>query len=838
MEVSLRQPPEPGGAAVPPTTSSRHPEVPSPLSGLWLDLRSAARSLLLSPTLSLIAVAVLALGIGATTGIFSLLDAVLLEPLPYRDAERLGVVRVDAFGRTGVPVITDSNVIDFSEGANTLDAVEVFAPMKLMMDTPTSSRLVTATAVTPGMLDLLGTAVLHGRAFEETGDAPQTGPGNVILSYELWHDHFDGDLSVVGSTIELSEQPVQVVGILPHGFRLLIRPGLREHSDLWTVRPRATERAILFRRQALVRLAKGETFERASAELNAIATRSRELDLELQPEGTATYEVLPLERSLAQEVRPALVGVFLAGVFLLLLVCANLAHLLLVRGLHRQGDWALRRALGASRWRLIRPGLAESFLLAAFGGVIGLALAWLLCRSLPLVPALDVPRLASVRIDREALLFCSLATSAAALLSGLLPSLAASRWGASWLRERTVLGSGRNSRTAVFLVAGQIAITIILLVASGALARSLGNLHDVPLGFDPENVLAFDFSVNRELREDAAARLRFNRELLEWLEARPDVEAASLTNALPFAGRRNLASYATDAVTEATFGELTASFHRVLPRYFETMGMTLVAGRDFDRTDTDNAAHVAVVGESLARSAWPDRSALGQSLLIEFAAENGTERRPAEVIGVVSDVRETDLRSTELPQVYLPYWPTSYAQDFVVRSEIPPLEMARSIDTQLRTYGEGLVVDDRKPLSSTVHEASAEIRLALLLLAGFALMALVVSCLGLYGALSYRVDRRRTEIGLRLALGATRRGILASTVLEGMGLAGLGVVVGLFVSFGALRGISAFLFGVTPNDPRTLAVVVPLLLGAAMLACLSPARSATRVSPTEALRSD
>ena len=822
--------------AEPPTRRSRV----SSLGDVLGDLKTAGRSLWRAPALTSAAVLVLATGIGSITAIFSILDSVVLEPLPYQQPERLGIVTVDAFGGTGFPIVTDSNLIDFSESATTLESVESFALMKLLLEADERTHLVTVTSATPGLLRLLGVRVAHGRDFRESGDAPESGPGNVILSHRLWSNLFDADPDLVGTTVRVSDQEVQVVGVLPADFKLLVRPGVREESDLLIARPRPTERGILFGRRALVRVADSASFDSATTELEALAIRGREIDRAqgLHQEGEASYNVVPLHESLVGEARPALLGVLVAGALVLILVCASVAHLLLLRGLHRQADWALRTALGASRARLLRHGLAESLVLAVLGGGLGLGVTWLILPLAVHLPGIELPRLDQLAISHRALLFCLVATTLAALASGLAPALSTTRAASRWLHERTGSSSPESSRTSSLLVGGQIAFAVVLLVTAGALVESLGRLHDVPLGFDSEHLIAFDFSLNQELARDPAARLRFNREFLDWLRARPDIEAASLTNVLPFVGGRNLASYSTNETTEASFGELTASFHRILPGYFETLGIPLIEGRDFDRQDTDQGAYTAIVSSSLARSGWPDESAVGNQLLIEFAADNGTERRPAEIVGVVGDIRETDLSSSPLPQVYLPYWPTTWAQDFVVRSRADPDDLARAFDDELRSLGPGLVLDDHQPLANAVRATTAKLRLALVLISTFAAAALLISCLSLYGALASTVRRRTADIGVRMVLGASGSSVLGNVIGRGLRIVAIGAGLGVISALAVARSFQSQFEGVELGSLSILAWASLLVTAAALLACTVPAYRAISIAPSEALRSE
>ena len=799
------------------------------LAAVVHELRFAARGLLRQRALSLVSILVLALGIGVTTAVYSVIHAVLLAPLPHADSERLGIVRIDALAQQGLPRISNSNVLDFAS-ASTLAGLELFDPGKEALEIGGELTLETAIWVSAGLPALLGAEVVQGRDFEAADGEAR----NVLISHQLFERRWGGDPGAVGAPVTVGDRPAQVVGVLAPGFRFHSERGRSERRDLWIASPRPSSRGTVFTRRALVRLAPGATFDQASLELDAIAARSRALDGARDDEA-ARYEVVPLAEHLAEPYRRSLLALLVAGACVLALVSANVAGLLVVRSLSRREEWALRAALGAPRARIVGAALAEGLVLALAGGALAVAIAAVVVRALRDGDQIALPRLETAGVDGPILFFALAVTSLAGLLAGVLPALASSH--ASLAAGRRTMGAGRGP--ARWLVIAQIAIALTLLAGAGALLRTVVNLQRVDLGFDPHGLVTFDFSTPRELVQDDEARLRLVSRVIEAVEALPAVRSASVTNLVPLASGLNLASWSWDEESERSFGALTGSFHRALPGYFATIGTPLLAGRDFTPADTENHSHVVIVSESLARLAWGVERAVGESILIEFGTgDGGTERRNAQVIGVVPEVREVDLHSEQLPQAWLPYWPASFALDFVVRVDPPATDLREPIAAALAEIDPRLVLDDYWPLAVHVARATAERRIALALVALFAAIALAVAALGLYGALAHRVRAQRSEIGLRLALGASRAGVARRVVAQAMAMVSAGLLLGAAASWSLLRIYRSQLYRVDPGDPITYLAVIGLLLLVALAAAALPAAKAARVEPAETLRAE
>ena len=809
--------------------------VPRALSESARLLRMAARSLWRTRSVAASSIALLTLGLGAAVSLFSVFHAVILADLPYPGVERLGIVRTNALGRLGMPRVSASNVLDFRSSASSISEVQLASFPKLSIGKDTDFGLVRVASIGAGLPRMLGVEPATGRLFEQQ-DVPTEGVGNVLLTHALWMSRFAGDQKIVGKTIYLSEQQVEVVGVLKPGQQLWLGPDQPADVALWTVRRPISNRGAVLSYSSYVRLAEGATFDEASAEIQALADRG---SLEDQLEGErALYEVTPLMNHLVEDSRPSLSLLLAAAVFVLFLACVNVAGLLSARALSQREEWAVRAALGASRLRLLLSGLAEGVVVAIVSGVLGTVLALALLRVAARSSMIDLPRAESVSISPFVLLFALAATLLTALLAGVLPA-----WRAGRLAEGVGVDQSRGGISGAVaggtaLVVAQVALALLMLAGTGALLRTVAELQRVELGYDADRIVAFDFSLSRKFASSGARRMELNRSVVRRLEELPEVETVSIINRLPM-GRPNLASYSFDTVSRRSFGELTGSFHRIFPRYFETMGITLLDGRGFNETDMESPNAAVIVSQSLAESAWPDGSAVGKYLTIEFATPSGgTEPGDARVVGVVGDIREIDLHSVQPPQAYLAYGESSWAQDFVVRTTVPASALVPKIDRLLAEFGPGLVVDDATAFSKTVWDLTRDHRLAINLTGGFSVLALLIASLGIYAAMAHRVATRTREIGLRMAMGADRDHLLRWVMKRGLGITGIGIGLGLGLSAGLLRLLDSFVFGVSSRDPATLSGVAGVLLLAATVACWLPAKRATRVDPVVALGAD
>jgi putative ABC transport system permease protein len=799
------------------------------------DVRFALRTLRRAPGSTALIVLTLALGIGATTAIFSVVHAVVLRPLPYPDAGRLGVVRFDGQGIQDMAAVTPSNVLDFEEQSRTLDALALFASFDATLTLEDGAMEYVPTAfVTPDLPRLLGITPRPGRHLDALLDVRDEGLGNVLMSEELWQRHFGADAGIVGREIVVNDRRLVVAGIVPRGARLLV--GGRDRVDLWSARPPVRERGNVFSLPVLVRLAPGATFAEASAELDAVAERNRLRDFQ-DEDGRGTYSVVPLHENLVGGVRPALFVLLGAVGFVLLLACANVANLLLVRARGRRHEWAVRRALGAGRGRLVRLGLTESLVLAVLGGALGVVLAGWAVRLLPWLSPDDLPRAADVGVSAPVLVFAAALSVLTDLLFGLLPA-----WRSSSVRVHDALREGgrggpERGRLSRVLVAGELAVALTLVVGAGLMLRTFVNLHRVDLGFDPAGLLTFQVPLSYELSRSEQGRLDFGRRLVERLGTLPGVESASLTNIVPLSGGYNSASWAYDDASAAAFGELSALLRRSWPGYFETVGLPILEGRDFEPGDTANDRYVLIVSQAMARRAWPGESPIGKRVLIDFQTPSGmTELCWTEVVGLVPSTRERTLHGDEPPQAYLPYWSTRFGGNVVLRAAGDPLDLVPAIREAAAELGSGRPIRNVRTIAGYVAEATRETRFVLSTIGVFSGFAVFLAALGVYGVMSQLVSQRRREIGLRMALGARRRDVLRMVLGQGLVLALAGLAAGLAGALALTRVLEGFLFGVTTSDPATFVAVAAFLLLAASAACLLPAARASRVEPATALR--
>jgi putative ABC transport system permease protein len=686
---------------------------------------------------------------------------------------------------------------------------------------------------------MLAIEVVRGRLPEAmTGDVATDAPTEGMISEELWERHFAADPEMIGREIEVAGNNVVIVGIARRGTRFLVHPeGERERIDVWLPRPAITQRGNTFGRRALVRVADGFTFASASAEINEIAERNRGRDFGNE-DGRGTYAVVALHDRLVQGVRPILYLLLGAVGFVLLLVCVNVANLLLVRSLQRRQEWAIRGALGATRARILRLGLTEGLVLAVFGGALGTAVAAGCLRLLPLIMPGTLPRGTEIGINSAVLLFAAATSVVTAILFGLVPAWNASRVDLQdSLKEgaRTVTeGGGRLSRA---LITAQFAFAMVLVIGAGLMLRTVVNLNNVDVGFEVDGLLTFEVLLPAQMWEEPALRLQFYREASDRLEALPGVESASWTNIVPLSGGFNTASWAYDDETVERFGELTAYFRRATPGYFRTLGMPILAGRDFNADDVDNDRYVLIVSQRMADLAWPGESPLGKFVKIDFATPSGmTELRDTEVVGVVPSSREVTLSGDEPPTAYLPAWSTRAVNRAMVRTAGEPTELIPVVRELVRELGIRRPLDNVRAVRRNIDDATEDSRFVLTLTGGFSALAVLLAALGIYGVVSHLVGQRQHEIGVRMALGAQRASVRAMVMRQGLAVVAGGVGLGTLLAWGVTRLIGSLLYDVSPTDPVTFAAVVGLLFAVAALACLLPAARATRVEPVTALR--
>ncbi|AHG93762.1 permease (plasmid) [Gemmatirosa kalamazoonensis] len=810
------------------------------LTMLATDLRHAARRLRRAPAFALLSGLTLALGIGATTAVFSVAYSALLRPLPFPDAGRL----VDAaeFKRGTPMTVSPSNFADWQRTSRTMDlAASGTGTGALTSDGP--AEQLAMSYVTAGFFSVMGVKPELGRAFN-AAETAYHGPKAVMLGHRLWARRFGSDAHVIGHTIRLDGESRVVVGVMPDGF------DFPEHSQLWV--PLAfSEQDLATQRGAhwlsvTGRLKPGAAVERANAELAAIHARLAAAYPEQNTDESAL--VRSLRDATVGDVRPALIVLLGAVGLLLLLACANVANLLLVRATRHERDRVVRAALGAGRGRLAGAVMSEAVILSFVGAMAGVALAWWGTHLLDATLRAARPTLAESRVDGPVLLFALGVALLTAFVFGVLPALSASRLRdiATVLRAATPVGArgrpGRHwgSRLRGSLVVAQIAITTLLLSGAALLGESFLRLRQVDVGFDPNGVWTFSVSLP-DARYEGARVAQFYRELTDRIRALPGVRAVGATMGLPLSGMSyTITLHELDGVPEPSGKERSTSVRMITDGYFRAVGMRVVRGRAIERTDDASAPRVVVVNETLARRLWPGQDPIGRrfSIGMRVGPDSARERVGGIVVGVVGDVHGDGLRADPRPEAYFPemQFPMT-GMMYAVRGEVTP-GLRKAMAAQVAALDPEIPVFQERTLDTLVADAVAEPRLYSLLFAAFAGTALVLAAVGVYGVVSLSVGQRTRELGVRVALGA-RAGDVARLVLrQGMTPVAFGLAVGLVGAFATTRLLTTMLFGVSATDPAAFAVVCAALMGAAAAAVWLPTRRATTVAPTEALRSD
>jgi putative ABC transport system permease protein len=797
------------------------------------DVRYGLRMLRKSPGFTTVAVITLALGIGANTAIFSVVNGVLLKPLPYRDPSRLVRIYQNDL-RHGRVRMMDS-AVDLSiarEQASALQDIGFYQEWDATLTGVDEPEQIADTRVSPGLFSILGVTPVAGRTF--LPEEHQSGNDHVvILSYSLWRRLFNGEPGAIGKTVTLDGNACTVVGVMPPGFHFP-RTDLPIMTEAWLPWSETPEQESRNKDVAgIARLRQGISLNKSRLEMDTISDR---LGRTYPDDVGWKFELVPLARAVAGDSRLPILVIFGAVSFVLLIACANVANLLLARAASRQREMVVRAAIGAGRLRLIRQMLTESLLLSFAGGIVGLAVAICGIRVLRSTAPTDIPRLADVQVSGTVLLYTLAASILVGLLFGLVPALQVSKSPLQTGIRNAVMttqSKGRYRSLNRFLLVSQLALSLVLLAGAGLMARSFLLLTSVNLGFQPNNVLTFWTGLSGEKYRAPESRISFYQQTLDRIEAVPGVESAALATSLPLTGPTEVSVQIEGRPTPRQDDEMSVAYQAVTPGYFPVMRIPLIEGRLLWESDVKTAPAVVVVNRTFVRRFFPNEDPLGKRIRISMGGANFRE-----VVGVAGDVREAGLDRDPVPEVYLPLFQAWIAPEaaYLVRTRGEPLSLAQTIQREI------LLVDKNRPIAliqtmdHVLSDVSAQPRFRTDLLGLYSLLALVLTAVGLYGVTAYSVAQRAHEIGVRMALGARPRDIARLFLGEGILLAAAGITIGVAGALGLTRFLRSLLFEVKPTDPLTFIGVAVVLGLVAIAASGIPARRAVRVDPMVALR--
>jgi putative ABC transport system permease protein len=801
------------------------------------DFKFALRILARSPGFTIIAVVTLALGIGANTAIFSVLDAVLLHPLSFPKPNEL-VAIWSYVARDTLEKETESipDYVDLRDQSRTLQALAAFTRTGAVLNGSEESRQLRGVAITSDIFPVLAIPPARGRPY--TREEDKIDARVVVLTDYAWKTFFNGDPDIVGKQISLSWRLYTVLGIMPPGFRF---PVEGERADYFIplhslVPEEVNNRGSHFIRMA-GRLKPGVSIQQCEAEMKTIAAR---LEQQHPKSNTGRSErVLSLHNDLVGDVRPALVTIFAAVVFVLLIACANVANLLLARATARQREIAIRRALGASRARIVSQLLGEGFLLSSLGACGGLFLAWWGVDLLRVFGPQDVPRLASAAISGPVFFFAFLAAIFSTLVFALVPALQLTRPNISESLQAGSRGAvgPESHHLRRTLVIAQVALSLLLLAGAGLLIKTFANLRATRPGFDPSHAAVVQLILPKAKYPEPEKHRQFFEQILPKLAALPGVEAAGGAFPMPFSGNDTGSTFSIAGQPPRPEGqELVASHLTITPDYFRAMHTPVLRGRAFDSRDSKDSPPVVIINDVLAQRYFPGSNAIGQQIILTHG-ENNQPSPPKEIVGVVGGSRHESLAIQPLPEFYIPVSQDPQRRmDVVIRAASDPIALQASLRSIVHEFDRDLFVPTLEPLETHIGATLAQPRFNMMLLGCFAGVAMILAAIGIYGVIAYSVAQRTKEIGIRMALGAQKIDMLTMILRQGLAVIGIGLLAGLLGALGVTRLMSRLLYGVSANDVSIYAIVTVVLSGAALIATYFPARRAMAVDPIEALR--
>jgi putative ABC transport system permease protein len=813
------------------------------LATMISDLRYALRGHSRQPGLAAIAILTLALGIGASTAIFSVVNGVLLRPLPYPNSQQIISINVNSgIGSSeGFYDLSEPEYLDFATRVSSFAEVAGYSGTEITMGDSLSTRRIRIMRTTANLFPLLGVNPLVGRTFSVEEDLPDV-PRVVVLSHGMWQTEFGGDPDIVGRSMIVADRPVTIIGVMPAEFEFP-RPGVDAYTQLQIDRENPWERNNHYL-PTIARLTPGATLDQARSEISVLAARSTEEYPEYYPNTGYRVQLRSFQDSIVGRVKTPLFVLLAAVGFVLLTTCVNVANLLLARGEARKREIAIRAAIGASGGRVTRQLLTESFLLAALGGVAGLAVAFLGVDALLAIAPSAVPRLDEIGIDGTVLGFSLVVAIATGLVFGVIPALHATRQDVQEaLKEGGGARGGARSGSALrrTLVATQVMLAVVLATGSGLMLRSVVNMYNVDMGFETENILTFRINPSSNKYDTQEKRVALYTQLFDRMGAFPGVTAVAAAHSIPMTGWNNNWSIIIEGRPVANVGEAPADLvQRVTPEYFEALGMTLVRGRLFTHQDDAGSPPVVVISEAMAQKHWPGEDAIGKRMKVFMP-----DWPWIEVIGIVKDVLHGGPALGPLPRWYVPHaqayvsaYASPLATTIAVRSDSDPTPLMRPIRDLMAEFDGSIPISNVRTMDQILDGSVGGQRFVMTLLTVFGLLALLLAAVGVYGVISYAVSQRTHEIGLRMALGAKGSNVLTQIMREGLILSLVGVGVGLVGSFALSRVFESMVFGITPTDPVTYGGVVIVLVVAAAGASLLPAWRASRVSPMVALRDE
>lgn len=801
------------------------------MQSLWQDLRFGARMLLKRPGFTAVAVLILALGIGANSAIFSVINGVILRPLDYADPDRLVVVW-EKIKQTDQLELAPDDYFDYRDSAQFIEHLAASDRRNYNLTGGDDPVRIEGAAVTASLFPALGVAPALGRTFSPEEDRAGADPV-VVLSYGLWQRRFGGDPKIIGRAISLSGAAHTVIGVMPASFQF--PPSQAQsgvvRSELWTPRRLETETGRNSHSLFVVgRLKPGVTMAQAKAGIETIAARRQQTSRDTHESIGAN--TLPLGDQVARRIKPSLMALLGAVGIVLLIACANVANLLLLRAASRRKEIAIRAAMGAGRARLLRQLMIESLLLALLGGGAGLLIAYWGVDALLTLGGGVIPRADEVTVDARVLGFTLLISLLTGVIFGLIPALRASGLDLNEaLRDGGRISTGGSNRLRGALVVAEVALALVMLIGAGLLIKSFWRLQQVAPGFNPENLLAMETSLASARYDTPQSQAAFFKQTLERINSLPGVQSAAIVNNPPLSSRRSVDGFLIEGRPEPRSRSETplADYRSISPDYFRAMNIPISQGRAFTEADAADAPPVAIVNEAVVRRYWPNESPIGRRIKMRDRWQT--------IVGVVGDVRQSGLDAEASTHVYMPFAQNPQGRmGLVIRTSAEPMSLAAAVRNQIGAIDKDQPVYNVQTMERTVADSVSPRRLNMLLLGILAAVALALALTGIYAIIAYSVAQRTREIGVRIALGAQRRDVMRLVVGHGMSLALLGVAVGLALALGLTRFLSGLIYDVSATDPATFAAVVALLAIVALVACYIPARRATKVDPMIALR--